>query len=380
MQNQIAYLDEFGTNELDTSKEGVTTHFIVTAVLINASDYSEVERAIEQIRIKYFQKGEIKSSKVGNDDNRRIKVLTELLRVNFHIYALIVDKKELKSKGLAYKKTFYKFINGLLFKELYRTFPNLLLFADEHGSTEFKIEFAKYVNSRSIPDLFAKSSFSFLSSKTNVLVQTADFISGSIARCFDEKHLSSKKDSILELITKKILTVKIFPDSFKSLRIEELSEEGKFNPLIAELGLNLAVIIRDELADSKDDVEIYQSLCLSHLIFHFQYINPNKYVWTNELIGNIDNNLNKKISSRQFRSQVIGKLRDKGVIISSSHKGYKLPANEGDLYEFLNHSNSIIKPMIERIKICRDRIKAATKNELDILNKIEFEYLKKTLD
>jgi hypothetical protein len=79
-------------------------------------------------------------------------------------------------------------------------------------------------------------------------------------------------------------------------------------------------------------------------------------------------------------SKVIAMLRNKGVIISSSTKGYKLPANEGDLYAFLKHNNSIIKPMIDRIKICRDSIKAATLNKLDILNKPEFEYLKKVLD
>lgn len=109
-------------------------------------------------------------------------------------------------------------------------------------------------------------------------------------------------------------------------------------------------------------------------------IHYNRYVWQRELIENIEHIKNKRLTSRYFMSKVIAMLRNKGVIISSSTKGYKPPANEGDLYAFLKHNNSIIKPMIDRIKICRDSIKAATLNKLDILNKPAFEYLKKVLD
>lgn len=76
-----------------------------------------------------------------------------------------------------------------------------------------------------------------------------------------------------------------------------------------------------------------------------------------------------------FRSKVVAKLRDKGILISSSNKGYKLPSSSKDLYEFVNHSNSYIQPMIERLIKCRNRIKLATKNELDILDHEEFKYL-----
>ncbi|MFN3382982.1 MAG: DUF3800 domain-containing protein, partial [Runella zeae] len=61
-------------------------------------------------------------------------------------------------------------------------------------------------------------------------------------------------------------------------------------------------------------------------------------------------------------------------------KGYKLPAGEQDLYNFINHSNTIIQPLLSRIQKCRDRILLATNGELDLLSQSEYKLLKKLLD
>lgn len=380
MKDQLAYLDEFGTNALDFSKPNISTHFIVTAIIINAVDKLRVADEFEKLREKHFQTGELRSKKVGQDDNRRLKILKEIANIDFHIFSLVVDKRQINSEGLTYKKSFYKFINGILYNDLFKIYPDLQMYADEVGGTEFKLEFAKYVGSRHIPSLFTNSNFAFLKSDSNVLIQAADFISGTLARCFDETVLSNSRGEFLSLLSSKVLSIKIWPTNYSQFKTEEIAESGKYDPTIAELGVNLAISSKDKLNNAKDEAEKDQLICLNHLLFHFRYINPNKFVWRKELIENIENNTNRKLTSRYFMSQVVAKLRNKGVIISSSSKGYKLPANEGDLYAFLNHSNSIIKPMIDRIKICRDSIKAATKNGLDILDKEEFEYLKKTLE
>lgn len=380
MKNQLAYIDEFGTNALDFTKPNISTHFIATAIIVDAKDKDRVSDEFEKIRKKNFQTGELRSKKVGQDDKRRLRILREIEKIDFHIFSLVVDKRAINSEGLTYKKSFYKFINGILYNDLFKIYPDLQLHADEIGTSEFKVEFAKYVNSRHIPSLFTKSNFIFLKSDSNILIQASDFVSGTLGRCFDETILSPEREQFLSLLSKKILSIKVWPANYSNFKTEDIAESGKYDPTIAELGINLAAIIREQLGKSKDEVEQDQLICLNHLLFHFRYISPSKYVWRRELIENLENNTNRRITSRYFMSQIIAKLRNKGVIISSSSKGYKLPANEGDLYEFLNHSNSIIKPMIDRIKICRDSIKAATKNGLDILDKSEFEYLKKTLD
>jgi hypothetical protein len=116
---------------------------------------------------------------------------------------------------------------------------------------------------------------------------------------------------------------------------------------------------------------------LRYLLFHFRNINPETYVTTFELLSQMEQLKSKKVSMHYFRSKVIAKLRDNGVILASSNKGYKLPSSSMDLYDFVNHSNSYIQPMMDRLLKCRNQIKLATKNEMDIFDHEEFKYLSK---
>ncbi|GGH48362.1 hypothetical protein GCM10007423_49490 [Dyadobacter endophyticus] len=72
----------------------------------------------------------------------------------------------------------------------------------------------------------------------------------------------------------------------------------------------------------------------------------------------------RKISLHYFQTKVIAQLRDAGVLIASSSRGYKLPASESDLYDFVTHSNAIIEPMLSRVKRFRDQINTATTGEI----------------
>jgi len=88
----------------------------------------------------------------------------------------------------------------------------------------------------------------------------------------------------------------------------------------------------------------------------------------------------KAVSLHYFQTKVIAPLRDAGVLIASSSKGYKLPANESDLYDFINHSNAIIEPMLSRVKKFRDQIRLATNGKLDVLNKDEYSLIRKVVE
>jgi hypothetical protein len=94
MENQIAFIDEYGNNGLDFEKIGVSTVFIVTAVLIDKENLSFIENQLETIRSKHFQTGEIKSSKVGKNDSRRLKILKEINEIDYHIFSIVVDKRD----------------------------------------------------------------------------------------------------------------------------------------------------------------------------------------------------------------------------------------------------------------------------------------------
>ena len=132
MKNQIAYIDEFGNNGLDFEKDGVSETFIITAIIVSEEKLKNLEAELEKIRKTNFQTGEIKSSKVGTNDTRRLKIVAELNSLDYHIFSIVVDKTKLTSEGFQYKGSFYKFLHSLVDRELFKTFPDLLVVADEH--------------------------------------------------------------------------------------------------------------------------------------------------------------------------------------------------------------------------------------------------------
>ncbi len=189
MDGKHAFVDEYGAFGYDFASDGCSTHFIICAIIVDDTDLSNVTTEVEAIRRKYFQQGEIKSSKVGINHIRRINILNELKRLPFGIFVLVCDKREIfEQSGLRYKQSFYKFINNIVYQELRTAYPKLVITADEIGGNDFITSFAKYVRSKEIPlSLFDESLFRFQNSKDSVITQVADLVCGSLAYNFDAK-------------------------------------------------------------------------------------------------------------------------------------------------------------------------------------------------
>ncbi len=104
------------------------------------------------------------------------------------------------------------------------------------------------------------------------------------------------------------------------------------------------------------------------------------YIYTSELKGQLSGTELCGISDSSFRMRIIGKLRDKGVIIASSQHGYKIPSKQSELYDFINHDAKIVIPMLSRLKKCRDLVKLGTANQLDLLSHAEYDQLRSFFD
>ena len=87
-----------------------------------------------------------------------------------------------------------------------------------------------------------------------------------------------------------------------------------------------------------------------------------------------------KMTSRVFRTNIIAKLRDAGVIIASSKSGLKIPSKVEEVVDFIEHGENIVFPMLQRMKRCCSIIKASTLGELDLLQINGNEKLKNILD
>lgn len=380
MENMYAYIDECGAYGFDFAKSSNSTMFIVVAILIKESDRTKVNDALEQIKNKEFSGNEIKSNGIKGNCERRVRILNKVLSLPFNILSFVVNKKEIFSSGgiRKSKKTFYKFINELLYEELRRHYPRLTIITDEVGSHEFTDEFIKYVTKNRKPlSLFDSEEFRIVNSKSINAVQLADLVAGTLSYVYenDKKKKVPKEVDFLHMLNKKLLKINFFPKSYDDKLFEHLEGDANYDINIASIAYRKATSFVETHKDNTDEETRRQVFILQYLLFRFKYNRLRRYISTKELIGALAASHFTPISVPVFRNKVIGKLRDKGVIISSSHKGYKLPSSEAEIYDYYQHVNSVVLPMISRLNKCNDTLKLVSKNNCNYLDKASYKGL-----
>ena len=206
MERIYAFTDEYGSFGWKLEDKNVSTHFIITAIIVEESKVDSVRSVADKIRQQYFQTGEMKSKKVGKDHVRRCKILSEILKLDIAIFPVVISKQGLKSyKGLQFKKSFYKFLNDKVHFELRRAFSCLTVIADELGTNEYMESFKKYFEEHSEPmNLLGESNLMFSDSKGDVLIQLADFISGTLAYVYDDHKKDSNAPNYLKMLAPKL--------------------------------------------------------------------------------------------------------------------------------------------------------------------------------
>lgn len=384
MDNRVSvFTDEYGAFGGDVSNPSVSSHVIISAIIVDDNNLEPLRNEIERIRKAHFQQGEMKSSSIGKRHEARVKILNELSPLPFSIFAMVFDKQALnKYPGMHYKPSFYKFINRIVHEQLTRAFPRLTVISDEIGRSEYMESFVEYIKDREKPmNLLGESDFVFCNSKNEVLVQVADIISGSLAYDFDVHKKSDKNPCYRKILADKICYIDFFPRNYESYIVD--TDFMSINDrVIAELCIKQAIDYI-EAHNSDDDIEIQAQLTiLRYLLFMFVNKEYKSYISTKELKRQLYNTPLADISTQTFRTRIIGKMRDRGVIISgsSAKKGYKIPANEAELCDFINHGTMIIMPMLNRLRKCRDLVKTGTKNEVDLFDKTEYSSLKRFFD
>lgn len=380
---KYAFVDEFGAFGYDFENPGCSTHFIITAIIVDEDDLSTVSNGVEEIRKHYFQTGEFKSSKIKRKHNRRVLILNALKKLPFYIFAFVCDKRKIyENSGLRYKQPFYKFLNNLVYQELRIAYSNLTITADEIGGNDYLLSFANYVRSKEIPlGLFDESSFRFENSKNSIIIQVADIISGSLAYNYDNKKIAEADEyNYRSILGEKILRIKEFPETFESFNISQNSLNPDYNPQIADICYRKARCFI-ETHQVEENIEVKQQIAvLNYLLFRFMNKSPRDYIPTKELINQLMCLGYDKLSTQSFRNKIIAKLRDNEVIISSSSSGYKIPSTEKELYDFVNHGKNIIMPMLHRLKICNDVIRMGTEGQIRLFERAEYQQLAKMCD
>ena len=377
MSKILAFADEYGNNSFDFESQG--KYFIIASVIMNSNNLNENNLQLEEIRKTNFQTGEIKSSKIASNHNRRIKILEAVQNIDFSLYAVIVNKEKLITEGFKYKKSFYKFLNGVLYKELYNTFPKLELIVDEHGGNDFMASFKKYVQNNHIRTLFEGSEFHIQKSQNQLGVQLADLMAGTLGYIFDDLKKTDHSASFLKLIEPKLTSLNHFPKEYEKTELEQEENPTEFDKTIADLSLRK---IFDFLDSNNGNSELLQDQInfLKLLRLFYQSNHHKKHTTSKEFIKHLNISRDKAISKEYFASKIVGNLRDKGILIASSRDGYKIPTSVKDLKQYINHGKKIILPVLRRIEECRNSILLATTNEFDILDEKEYVRLKRMIE
>lgn len=364
----VVYIDEYGDPDLATEKNGPSTFFIVTAVIVDAAEHAGVVTAAEEVRRRFFQTGEMKSSRVASNDARRIEVLKAINCLNLRSYTLLVDKSALdREGGLGYRGSFYKNIGRRIHDLLVRTFEKVQVVADEHGTPEFMQSVPVYLERHLVRDLFSLQPFRFAKSHLEPLLQIADMISGSYARCVDPKRLSPRAGELLPLLQERSVGTATWPPRRMPTSTGHVpSPEGTHDELVRAHCRRQALLFLED-ADRDDADQHVQALTLEHLIFQADFVDDRAFISTRDLLAHLNGQVREEVAEYRLRTVAIAPLRDSGVIIASSAKGYKLPVSASDLISFVNHANAIVPPMLARLKKARDALRLVSSGALDIV-------------
>lgn len=367
MYQTYAFIDEFGNHDLETIKEGASNFFILVAVLVPEEGLKDLEYQAEEVRKRYFQTGEMKSSGIGNNHKRRISILNAISDLGFKFYSLVVDKDRInKDSGLQYKKSFLKYLNGKVYNKLFSQFNDVHIIADEHGRDEYKESFKRYIEDNHKPDMFYKAKFELVQSKSRVLVQLADLIVGSISKVYEKKAPPGLKEACLGLIKQKCIGLDEWPTKFQAYYPPDTTTD-EFSQLIFTHSLSSAELFIENNESKQDEDIRLQVAAARFLVFNSRWVDKESYIATRVIRDHLLESGYGDVSEQRLRSNIIAKLRDGDVIISSSNKGYKIPCSFIDMETFVETVNSKIKPLLERLGRARESLHLASHGEIDIL-------------
>lgn len=373
------FVDEYGDAEIDVSKDGVSQYFVLTALFVDDCHLQDCQDQAEAIRRKYFQSGEMKSSKIAKNDTRRIAVLRAINKLPISHFSIGIDKRRLDpTSGLRFRPSFFKNLSRRLYTRIFSARDDVWVVADRFGRETFMASFASYLNSQLPPDLFIRRGAEFRSSADVPLLQVADVISGSLGRVLDPERPTEARTEILEEVKERSTGIDIWPPTQRLANLQRAESDGESDRVLAEHAVRLATIQLSLLEkDATSDPMVRARIEFIQCLFYFaNFVDEARFVPTRAIIGYIKEAAGISLSEKQIRSDVVARLRDAGMLIASGRRGYKIPFTLEDIGSFSSHVASVVLPLLHRMHLCRKSILDLTGGEIDVLGSDGMETLR----
>ncbi|MBI9060260.1 MAG: DUF3800 domain-containing protein [Labilibaculum sp.] len=361
MQNEILhiYVDESGTTNL-VENQIQNDFYVISALLIAETDLDKYKQSADEIVAEFVGTGELKSSNVGGNINRRARILTAIKEADFRYYCLVVDKNSIwNDSGLRYKEVFYKFLHRMFYTRIKQSFMGLNIVIDNYGNSEFMESFKTYLFD--FNNLF--NSVEFYPSTDIPLLQIADFIAGSVRRVY----LKSDPISVLEIINYPSVPIEEWPPSFsRDIDVDALADSEKFDEFIRQTAIDGAKYFIENNLGSEDEELNNQALALRFLLFNY-FEDSNKYIYRAEIAKYISIITDTVYTEPNVSAKLISKIRDAGILLVSTDKGIKIPHSNEDMINWIKRVDSQIVPYLKRVENARNELLIESKNEFDIV-------------
>jgi hypothetical protein len=192
----LIFVDESGDAGFKT-KKGSTQFFVIALVIFD--DELEAERTA--LTIKDHRRSQKKSDryefKFNKCKERNVIAFLKAIRsCNFRVRVIVVDKNLITSPHLiSNTSSFYNFILKQVLQHNNNTIRNAKIRLDGLGERKFRNAMTRYLKKElntKIKDKLMRN-FKFRDSKSDVLIQLADMIAGSIRRSYEKDKTDSQK-------------------------------------------------------------------------------------------------------------------------------------------------------------------------------------------
>lgn len=360
MEKILAFIDESGDPRFN---EGASERLEFSSILVEEEKKDEIVKLLSKIREELNLK-EFKSSRIRTE-RRRIEILDELQKVEFKFINLSIDKRKVFGKWTSNPKIFYKYTQRILHTELHRLYSNRSVTIDKFGNEQYQNSLKEYLERNLQLELFGDV-IMIGSAKDEILIQLADLIAGTYRLLKNDKF--RKSNEISELLNTKELHNLIWPYDFQRFLLKNIRKEQ--DELIANISISYAERYIQE--KNQDVNNKHRIMILEYLIFQIKFVNPYSYTYSSELIDWLREH-DITYSDEEFRKEIIGVLRDDGVVIASSRKGLKIPVTEEELNEYLNYTSGRYLTIMRRLKETYKTLNGTSLGKLKIFESSEFD-------
>lgn len=361
------FVDESGS-DIVCNDDPSDRYYVSVGVVVPTESVPTVTEKVDLVSQKFNNGQPLKSSRVGRNIRRRLKLLQMLAEIPFRYFALVIDKHRLdRSSGYQYRNSYYKNVNQWLYQDIAKTaVGHVDVIIDSHGSEEFEKSAVDYFSRQC--NMFRGIKFRYVHDNDERLVQVADIIAGTL-RQFMEFGISGQNAPLRKLLRDKEIVLRLWPVIRSELGTYEAPGSGRseLDRGIASVMLERAASYVEDVAGSADEIEQMQSVVLCRLID--AYVLEEGPIYSEELRSDVNRRMVKPMGRAAFLSSIIGSIRKAGIIVTGTKKGYKLATSEADVKEYLQHDKSVIMPMLSKLSTARNVVLESLGH--DILSSVE---------